>query len=74
MKHGWRGRETCRRTGDSGFSEEEEEEGLVSGRVMETMSPMQRLRSLRWRVTRFSPKPPGLKAAAAEGYSARQLA
>jgi len=43
------------------------------GEVMETMSPMQRLRSLRWAVTRFSPKAPGWKAAAAEGNSACQV-
>jgi hypothetical protein len=67
LKHGWRGRLTCRRTAVSllRFS--------ASGEEMERMSPMQRLRSLRWRVTRFSPKPPGWKAAAAEGNSARQV-
>ena len=68
MKQGWRGRETWRRTGAV-----ESVESVESGGVMETMSPMQRLRSLRWAVTRFSPNAPGWKAAAAEGNSDCQV-
>jgi hypothetical protein len=78
LKQGWRGRETWRRTGlvlvvvVLGSVVPGWEEG-DRGEVMETMSPMQRLRSLRWAVTRFSPKAPGWKAAAAEGNSACQV-
>jgi hypothetical protein len=73
LKQGWRGRETWRRTGGSSGSSWVGVEVEVDGRLMETVSPMQRLRSLRWAVTRFSPKPPGWKAAAAEGCSAAQV-
>jgi hypothetical protein len=75
LKQGWRGRLTWRRTLSASSSEEvdEVEAEAELGGLMETMSPMQRLRSLRWAVTRFSPKAPGWKAAAAEGNSARQV-